>query len=119
MEIYDEGGELVDEGKKIGCKVEKIEFEGLELGIYNVKVFLNGSVKSNYCLGIIVIVFYVDDYFNVEEVLDFGNIFIGEIRVFNGEMGCIEGCFGCDIEDWVSFIIDEESLVGIDLIYLC
>ena len=115
LEIYDEGGELVDDGKKTGRKAEKIELEGLEPGTYNVKVFPNGSAKSNYRLGITATAPYVDDYASVEEALDFGNIPIGETRVFNGEMGRTEGRSGRDTEDWVSFTIDEESLVDIDL----
>ena len=115
LEIYDEGGELVDEGKKTGRKAEKIELEGLEPGTYNVKVFPNGSAKSNYRLGITATAPYVDDYPNVEEALDFGNIPIGETRVFNGEMGRTEGRSGRDTEDWICFTIDEESLVDIDL----
>lgn len=115
VEIYDDGGELVDEGKKTGRKAEKIELEGLEPGTYNIKVFPNGGAKSNYRLGITATAPYVDDYASVKEALDFGNIPIGETRVFNDEMGRTEGRSGRDTEDWVSFTIDEESLVDIDL----
>ena len=115
FEIYDDGGELIGESKKTGRKAEKIELEGLEAGTYNIKVFPNGGAKSNYRLGITATAPYVDDYASVEEALDLGNIAIGETRVFNDEMGRTEGRSGRDTEDWVSFTIDEESLVDIDL----
>lgn len=115
VEIFDEGGELVEEGKNKGRKAEKIEIEGLEAGTYSVKVSPNGSAKTNYRLGITTGTPYVDDYPTPETALDFGAIAPGEKRVFNNEMGRTVGRSGRDTQDWIRFEIDKDNFVGIDL----
>lgn len=115
VEIFDDGGELVEEGKNSGRKAEKIELEELEAGTYTVKVSPNGNAKSNYRLGITAAPPYVDDYPTPEEALDLGAIASGEKKVFNNEMGRTVGRSGRDERDWVRFEISEESFVAIDL----
>jgi len=115
VEIYDDGGELVEDGKNKGRKAEKIEIEGLEAGTYSVKVSPNGNAKTNYRLGITAAPPYVDDYPTPEEALDLGAIAPNEKKVFNNEMGRTIGRSGRDERDWISFEIDKESFVDIGL----
>jgi hypothetical protein len=115
VEIYDAGGELVEDGKNSGRKAEKIELEGLEAGTYSVKVSPNGNAKTNYRLGITAALPYVDDYPTPEEALDLGKIAPNEKKVFNNEMGRTIGRSGRDERDWVRFELDKESFVAIDL----
>jgi hypothetical protein len=115
VEIYDDGGELVGEGKNSGRKAEKIELEEQEAGTYTVKVSPKGAAKSNYRLGITAANPYVDDYPTPEAALDFGTVAIGDKKVFNNEMGVTVGRSGRDERDWIRFDVDKESFVDISL----
>jgi hypothetical protein len=115
VEIYDAGGELVEESQNPGSKAEKIELEGQEAGTYTVKVSPKGAAKTNYRLGITAIASEGDDYSTPEEALDWGAIAIGDKKVLNNEMGFTVGRSGRDQEDWIRFNLDKESLVELNL----
>ncbi|MEB3340663.1 pre-peptidase C-terminal domain-containing protein [Okeania sp.] len=116
IEVFDDGGEIVDDSTNTGKKTETIELEELDAGTYTVKVSQGkAGAKSNYRLGITAAVPYVDDYPTPEESLDLGLVPEGETIVFNNEMGRTVGRSGRDERDWIKFEVSEESFVDINL----
>ncbi|NEP83027.1 MAG: hypothetical protein F6K39_35750 [Okeania sp. SIO3B3] len=113
IELYTSDDDIIWRGKKSGRQGE-VFTDNLSPGDYTVRVFPKGNARTDYQLGITAQSPYVDDYANLDEAFDFGEVTVDTERVSN-DVGRNYTTRSRDQQDWFRFELSEESNVNIDL----